>query len=239
MPTGGVASDLAWVGGCCGALSAWPGPGHPPRPRSSATTFRGDEDLNVVAGLSNSAALIWASVWASARGSHCCFDHLEEGRVAAAKMSAGVSGRRGRRAAGTVDRPHIRPARDRLVRFRYSAVEYGAVSDAARRAGYTVSGYIAETALAAAGRRDDVRPASGLDRELLVALNAAREQVAGSAPTSTRPSPGSTPPERSPSRVQAAPVSATAVSDHFSSISSSVSRVAVDVSGVDYVDLRM
>ena len=64
------------------------------------------------------------------------------------------------------------------MRFRYSAGEYAAVSDAARRAGYTVSGYVAEAALAAAGQRDDVRPAAGVDRELLVALNAARDQVA-------------------------------------------------------------
>ena len=98
--------------------------------------------------------------------------------MAAAKMSAGVSGGRGRRAPGTVDRPHTRPARDRLVRFRYSGVEYAAVSDAASRAGYTVSGYVAETGLAAAGQRDDVRPAAGVDRELLIALNLAREQVA-------------------------------------------------------------
>jgi hypothetical protein len=98
--------------------------------------------------------------------------------VAAAKVSAGVPGRRGRRAPGAVDRPHIRPARDRLVRFRYSAVEFAAVSDAAHQAGYTVSGYVAEAGLAAAGQRDEVRPAAGVDRELLVALNLAREQVA-------------------------------------------------------------
>jgi hypothetical protein len=87
-------------------------------------------------------------------------------------------GSRRRRPPGTIDRRHIRPGRDRLVRFRYSAAEYTTVSDAARRAGYTVSGYVAEAALACAEQRDDVRPAAGVDRELLVALNAAREQVA-------------------------------------------------------------
>ena len=64
------------------------------------------------------------------------------------------------------------------MRFRYSAVEFAAVSDAAHQAGYTVSGYVAEAGLAAAGQRDEVRPAAGVDRELLVALNLAREQVA-------------------------------------------------------------
>lgn len=91
---------------------------------------------------------------------------------------ARANARRHRRVPGTVDRRHVRPGRDRLVRFRYSAVEYAAVSDAARRAGYTISGYAAEVALAAAGERDDVRPVAGVDRELLVALNAARDQVA-------------------------------------------------------------
>ena len=85
---------------------------------------------------------------------------------------ARADARRHRRVPGTVDRRHTRPGRDRLVRFRYSAAEYAAVSDAARRAGYTVSGYVAEVALAAAGERDEVRPAVGVDRELLVALNA-------------------------------------------------------------------
>ena len=87
-------------------------------------------------------------------------------------------GSRRRRRPETIDRRHIRPGRDRLLRFRYSAVEYTTVSDAARRAGYTVSGYVAESALASAGQRDDVRPAAGVDRELLIALNAARDQVA-------------------------------------------------------------
>ena len=85
---------------------------------------------------------------------------------------------RHRRVPGTVDRRHVRPGRDRLVRFRYTTGEYTTVSDAAHLAGYTVSGYVAEVALAAAGERDEVRPAAGVDRELLVALNRAREQVA-------------------------------------------------------------
>jgi hypothetical protein len=89
-----------------------------------------------------------------------------------------VSGQRRNRAPGTIDRRHIRPGRDRLVRFRYSTGEYSTVSDAARRAGYTVSGYAAEVALAAAGGRDDVCSGAGVDRDLLIALNAAREQVA-------------------------------------------------------------
>jgi hypothetical protein len=89
-----------------------------------------------------------------------------------------VSGQRRRRAPGAIDRRHVRPGRDRLVRFRYTAGEYTTVRDAADRAGYTVSGYAAEAALASAGQRDDVRPAAGVDRELLIALNAAREQVA-------------------------------------------------------------
>ena len=91
---------------------------------------------------------------------------------------ARADARRHRRVPGTVDRSHIRPGRDRLVRFRYTTAEHTTVSDAAHRAGYTVSGYVAEVALAAAGHRDEVRPAAGVDRELLVALNAARDQVA-------------------------------------------------------------
>jgi hypothetical protein len=55
------------------------------------------------------------------------------------------------------------------VRFRYTADEYTTVSDAADRAPYTVSGYAAEVALASAGQRDDVRPAAGVDDELLIA----------------------------------------------------------------------
>lgn len=82
------------------------------------------------------------------------------------------------RKRGTVDRVHTRPARRRQVLFRYSDDEYAAVRAAAERAGFTTTGYIAEVALAAAGKRDEVRPASGWDRETLVALNLAREQVA-------------------------------------------------------------
>ena len=89
-----------------------------------------------------------------------------------------VSRPRGRRIPGMVDRKHLRPGRDRLVRLRYSAEEYAAVCDAARRAGYTVSGYVAEAALATAGQRETVSAAAGVDRELLVALIASRDQVA-------------------------------------------------------------
>jgi hypothetical protein len=99
-------------------------------------------------------------------------------RLEAQRAAPDISGHRRRRPPGTIDRRHNRPGRDRLVRFRYSAVEYTTVSDAARRAGYTVSGYVAEAALASAEQRDDVRPAAGVDRELLIELNAARDQVA-------------------------------------------------------------
>ena len=82
------------------------------------------------------------------------------------------------RRPGVVDRAHTRPARRRQVLFRYTDDEYATVRAAAERAGYTTSGYIAEVALAAAGRRDEVRPASGWDRETLITLNLARDQVA-------------------------------------------------------------
>ena len=81
------------------------------------------------------------------------------------------------RRPGVVDRAHTRPARRRQVLFRYTDDEYAAVRAAAERAGYTTTGYIAEVALAAAGKRDEVRPASGWDRETVIALNLAREQV--------------------------------------------------------------
>ena len=82
------------------------------------------------------------------------------------------------RPAGIAVRAYTRPCRRRRVEFRYSDDEYAAVAAAAARAGYTTSGFIAETALAAAGERDELPPTLGLQRELVVALNLAREQVA-------------------------------------------------------------
>ena len=79
---------------------------------------------------------------------------------------------------GVAVRAYTRPCRRRRVDFRHSDDEYAAVAAAAARAGYTTSGFIAETALAAAGERDELPPTLGLQRELVVALNLAREQVA-------------------------------------------------------------
>lgn len=66
-------------------------------------------------------------------------------------------------------------ARDRQVKFRATAEEYALLAEAARSAGLTPSGYVAEAALAAA--RGVRAPSLTPVREALVELMAARTQV--------------------------------------------------------------
>ncbi|MBC3763433.1 plasmid mobilization protein [Quadrisphaera oryzae] len=66
-------------------------------------------------------------------------------------------------------------ARDRQVKFRATAEEYALLTEAARSAGLTPSGYAAEAALAAA--RGVRAPSLTPVREALVELMAARTQV--------------------------------------------------------------
>ena len=82
------------------------------------------------------------------------------------------------RPAGVTARLYSRPGRARRVYVRLSDEEYTAIAAAAKRAGYTPGGFVAEVGLAAAGVRDEVPPSVGNQRELLIALNQARDQVA-------------------------------------------------------------
>lgn len=72
-------------------------------------------------------------------------------------------------------RPHARPGRTRQVRLRYSQLEYETVTRAAKGAGLTTTGYVAEAALAAAAGAEP--PTSAPWRAALTELMQARAQV--------------------------------------------------------------
>jgi uncharacterized protein (DUF1778 family) len=73
------------------------------------------------------------------------------------------------------DRSHAVPRRPRPIFVRFSEEEYAAIAAAAAGVGLTPSGYVAETAVAAALGRSS---AAGLaDRDAIRALMAARAQL--------------------------------------------------------------
>ena len=81
---------------------------------------------------------------------------------------------RGTRGPGR-DRDHKTPRRERSVFSRFSNEEYAQLAEAARAAGLTPTGYVAEAAIAAA--REVQAPSTLPLREALVELMAARAQV--------------------------------------------------------------
>ena len=79
-----------------------------------------------------------------------------------------------RRAPGR-DRNHLRPGRPRQMHLRYTHEEYATIAGAARNAGLTPTGYVAEAALAAATRANP--PNTAPWRTALLELIEARTQV--------------------------------------------------------------
>ncbi|WP_432561770.1 hypothetical protein [Kineococcus sp. SYSU DK003] len=73
------------------------------------------------------------------------------------------------------DRLHSTPRRRRSILLRYTDEEYRDVATAARLAGLTATGFVAETALAAARRLDG--PSTAPIRAALVEVMSARTQV--------------------------------------------------------------
>ena len=73
------------------------------------------------------------------------------------------------------DRNHLRPRRPRQIKVRYTHDEYAAIAGAARDAGLTPTGYVAETALAAANNTQT--PSTAPWRTALLELIEARTQV--------------------------------------------------------------
>ena len=72
-------------------------------------------------------------------------------------------------------RPHLRSGRQRQIRLRYSQQEYDTVTQAARAAGLTPTGYVAEAALTAATGGEP--PTAAPWREAVTELMDARTQV--------------------------------------------------------------
>ena len=79
-----------------------------------------------------------------------------------------------RRAPGR-DRNHHRPGRPRQIKVRYTHDEYATIADAARDAGLTPTGYVAEAALATA--QGNQTPSTAPWRTALLELIEARTQV--------------------------------------------------------------
>ena len=79
-----------------------------------------------------------------------------------------------RRAPGR-DRNHLRPGRPRQMHLRYTHEEYATIAGAARDAGLTPTGYVAEAALAAATNTQT--PSTAPWRTALLELIEARTQV--------------------------------------------------------------
>jgi len=88
---------------------------------------------------------------------------------------APTSSRRPRQRAPGRDRDHEQPARPRQLKLRVSHDEFSAIAAAARDAGLTPSGYVAEAALAAAS--DTEAPIQAPWRTALAELIVARTQV--------------------------------------------------------------
>jgi hypothetical protein len=89
---------------------------------------------------------------------------------------AGVPGTAGAPAAAAGQwRRHRTPGRTKQPHVRFTPQEYAEISDAARRAGLTPAGYVAEAALAAA--RNTAPPSQSPARDALVALMGASTQL--------------------------------------------------------------
>lgn len=73
------------------------------------------------------------------------------------------------------DRNHLRPGRPRQMHLRYTHEEYATIVGAARDTGLTPTGYVAETALAAANNAEI--PSTAPWRTALLELIEARAQV--------------------------------------------------------------
>ncbi|MCI2238120.1 hypothetical protein MO973_09695 [Paenibacillus sp. TRM 82003] len=87
----------------------------------------------------------------------------------------GPSGAPRRRRSPGRDRVHAYPGRSRQVQLRYTEGEYADLAAAARLAGLTVTGYVAEAALAASRAADP--PSTAPLRAALVEVMNARTQV--------------------------------------------------------------
>jgi len=79
-----------------------------------------------------------------------------------------------RRAPGR-DRNHLRPRRPRQIKVRYTHDEYATIAGAAREAGLTPTGYVADAALATA--QGNPTPSTAPWRTALLELMEARAQV--------------------------------------------------------------
>ncbi len=97
------------------------------------------------------------------------------GHEVAGQPDTGTAPRPPRRRATGRDRRHVTPGRPRQVKIRYTDDEYATLTDAARLAGLTPTGYAGDAALAAA--RDAAPPSTAPWRLALAELMAARGQV--------------------------------------------------------------